>query len=51
MGKEIPQVEVVSCRQTELEGEVMEAVVSCRLTVQGKALGGAEGNCRLTEPE
>ncbi len=38
-------------RQRELEGEVMEAVVSCRLTVPGKAVDGAEGNCRLTERE
>ncbi len=44
-------MEGVSCRQTELEGEVKEAVVSCRLTVPGKAVGGAEGNCRLTELE
>ncbi len=52
MGKEVPTVEVVSCRQTVLEeGEVMEAVVSCRLTELGKAVDGAEVSCRLTEPE
>ncbi len=51
MGKEVRRVEGVSCRQMELEGEMMEAVVSCRLTVWGKAVGRAEGNCRLTEPE
>jgi hypothetical protein len=44
VGKEVPRVEVVSCRQTELEGEVMEAVVCCRLTELGKAVDGAEGN-------
>ncbi len=51
MGKEVRRVEGVSCRQTELEGEVKEAVESCRLTEPGKAVGGAEANCRLTEPE